>query len=334
MKKKSKISIRNKNTNKNKNVINIHIGDKHKKSRKRHYKKSSSSHGHPITYIQPSVQVTNRLPYDTTPYSSGYMPPSMQPITPMFSSQEPITAPVFTSQQPTTTPIATAPEPEPVKLKTTPVKAEPIKTIGSYSPPKIKSESKPPKLGITQEMITKGLSSLKKTPSKVKEDLEIQDPYKEKHEFQDANPMHEVALSKTEGKELPEMPSRNWLKLIDPKNMKKLRQLNLIRKKEQLDNDRKYGEVKSHQEHIQHYHDIFNKKPSAKDSGDVGAEVFAPKLLEKTKELRALDKMIRDEKHVLESPAMTRQATKSEHLVDKAIEEGKVRVRKPKRTKT
>jgi hypothetical protein len=315
MKKKNKISIRNKNTNKNKNVINIHIGDKHKKSRKRHYKKSSSSHGHPITYIQPSVQVTNRLPYDTTPYSTGYMPPSMQPIAPIFSSQEPITAPVFSSQQPTTTPIATAPEPEPVKLKATPVKVEPIKAIGSYSPPKIKSESKPPKLGITQEMITKGLSSLKKTPSKVKQDLEIQDPYKEKHEFKETNPLNETRLGLSDSDDEPRKTPNSWKLLSDFARR--------IKKKDD------YKKAKKMQ-----YNETYNEKQKQKDSGDVGAEVFAPKLLEKTKELVALDKMIRDEKHVLGSPAMTRQATKSEHLVDKAIEEGKVRVRKPKRTKT
>ena len=67
MKKKSSKSITNKTHNKN--IINIHIGDKGKK--KRSYKKSGGpSQGHSMTYITPALAVTNKLPYDTTPYSS------------------------------------------------------------------------------------------------------------------------------------------------------------------------------------------------------------------------------------------------------------------------
>ena len=97
MKKKSSKSITNKNHNKN--VINIHIGDKGKKKKRRSSKKSKSpSSGPAITYIQPSLSVTNKLPYDTTPYSAGYMPPSMQPVRATFASQEPIVNPTMVAQ--------------------------------------------------------------------------------------------------------------------------------------------------------------------------------------------------------------------------------------------
>ena len=95
MKKKSSKSITNKNSNKNKNIINIHIGDKGKKKRKSHKKSRGPSQGQSMTYIQPALSVTNKLPYDTTPYSAGYMPPSMQPVRATFASQEPIVNPTM-----------------------------------------------------------------------------------------------------------------------------------------------------------------------------------------------------------------------------------------------
>ena len=51
-----------------------------------------------MTYIQPALSVTNKLPYDTTPYSSGYMPPSMQPVRATFASQEPVVNPTMVAQ--------------------------------------------------------------------------------------------------------------------------------------------------------------------------------------------------------------------------------------------
>ena len=99
MKKKSSKSITNKNSNKNKNIINIHIGDKGKKKKRRSSKKTSApSQGHSMTYIQPALTITNKLPYDTTPYSSGYMPPSMQPVRATFASQESIVNPTMVAQ--------------------------------------------------------------------------------------------------------------------------------------------------------------------------------------------------------------------------------------------
>ena len=104
MKKKSNKSITNKNHNKN--IINIHIGDKGKKKRKSHKKSRGPSQGQAITYIQPTLSVTNKLPYDTTPYSAGYMPPSIQPVRATFASQEPIVNPTFATPEPlTSTPL-------------------------------------------------------------------------------------------------------------------------------------------------------------------------------------------------------------------------------------
>ena len=56
--------------------------------------------------IQPAILLTNKLPYDTTPYSAGYM----QPVRSTFASQEPIVNPTMVAQPTvTSTPlIATA----------------------------------------------------------------------------------------------------------------------------------------------------------------------------------------------------------------------------------
>ena len=151
MKKKSSTkSITNKNSNKNKNIINIHIGDKGKKKRKSHNKKSRGpSQGQSMTYIQPALSVTNKLPYDTTPYSAGYMPPSMQPVRATFASQEPIVNPTFATPEPlTSTPLVSEIKKQAEEAKiptTTSLKAAAYKILAN------KNKAKPLKVAVSRK---------------------------------------------------------------------------------------------------------------------------------------------------------------------------------------